>query len=126
MTEYSAVIGPALHGVRHKLLYGHSPVPFPPCRMLHTYLAMWDLVTLQVWGPRKCCTPRAEGFHAGAGPVGGDDIISCHKWPCSNLFLWKGKGQTPLQEKSKVFSGIRTPNQNPDNECVDHILMLMQ
>ena len=31
-----------------------------------------------------------------------------------------------LCKKNKVLSGIRTPNQNPDNECVDHTLMLMR
>ena len=66
MTEYCAVIGPALHGVGHELLYGHSPLPFPPGRMLSGHAGPHNIA--RYWGPRKCCTPRAEGFHAGAGP----------------------------------------------------------
>ena len=41
--------------------------------------------------------------------------LSYHKWHCSNLFFWKGKGQIPFlkvqqpsKEKNKGFSGIRT------------------
>ena len=65
---------------------------------------------------------RRGGFHAGPGPTSGGwwwhhhwTHLSYHKWHCSNLFFWKGKWHTTLQQKKvKVLVGF-APGKESDS-----------
>ena len=61
--------------------------------------------------PRKCCIPNTEEvFMQVLGPIGGWHHhwthLSYHKWHCSNLFFWKGKGHTNLHQENQRGVGF--------------------